>query len=51
MLKMIRWRQELVVDPGLSVYQWDPLEIGVAADRGRTWIVSNLNRAWSPRPP
>jgi hypothetical protein len=33
---------------GLSIYHWDALEIGVAADRGRTWIVSNLNRRLVP---
>jgi hypothetical protein len=33
---------------GLSIHQWDALEISVAADRGRTWIVSNLNRRLIP---
>ena len=33
---------------GLSIYQWDSPEISVAADRGRTWIVSNLNRRLVP---
>jgi hypothetical protein len=33
---------------GLSIYQWDSPEIGVAADRGRSWIVSNLNRRLVP---
>jgi hypothetical protein len=33
---------------GLSIHQWDSPEISVAADRARTWIVSNLNRRLVP---
>jgi hypothetical protein len=33
---------------GLSIYQWDAPEISVAADRGRRWIASNLNRRLLP---
>jgi hypothetical protein len=33
-----------VLPDGLSHHQWDPLEISVAADAARSWIVSNFSR-------